>query len=299
MPHSARFAQVARRGPEVAPRAPLVPPKVAAPAASKVQAGAAAPADLLARARLLGHHVQRFAPLGAAVHAAPGGAIQRVFGLEEARAFLRDNPPVWKAKKPANLLTAYRATRGILPKLKKDTDWETDPEAETNLATALDEAWEAREAERIAAERAAAKLKAESDARKRVTEPLKKHVLKGDFETGKDVPTGFHSIRGESTTHEAYGTKTDIANGVYQQSVKGMKDSTWKKKPIQSTFFPDTVGDHAATADEVVVALGTAIGSSAKRVQYPEEWAGITLVKKGETWYPTGGSDTRMAEDLE
>ena len=79
--------------------------------------------------------------------------------------------------------------------------------------------------------------------RKRMDAAHKKHIFEGDFK-GEGMPTGFHSKFVGSDTHEAYGTKTPVANvgGVYQQSVRSKKDPS-KKKENQSTFFPDSATD--------------------------------------------------------
>jgi Bacterial EndoU nuclease len=122
---------------------------------------------------------------------------------------------------------------------------------------------------------------------------VKNHILKGDFGSS-DTPTGFHTKIGGSTTHQAYGTKTDIGNGVYEQSVKGRRRSTssWKKKPKQSTFFPDKVGTADTTEDDLKNAVNSAGARSDKKVTNPSAWNSITLKAIGSTTvFPEGGSD--------
>ena len=115
-----------------------------------------------------------------------------------------------------------------------------------------------------------------------------KHIFKGDFD--KDgIPTGFHSTIGGSDTHEAYGAKTILGNGVYQQSVKA-KNSALKKKN-QSTFFPDN-----ATHQNVIDAITVVMGYGLSSVQYVDKSVdGISLEKRGETVFPAGGSDKRLS----
>lgn len=211
--------------------------------------------------------------------------------LASARQFVVDNPPAWPANKPDNLLATYRTKRGIVAALSGA------PQSASALDQALEESWEAVAAERARVARETARREAVAAARRAVSSTLSNHVLKGDF--SGDAPTGYHSTVGGSTTHQAYGSETAIGNGgVYQKSVKGRKRSSdrWVKKHPQSTFFPDTVGGRAATEDDVVVALGTAINSLNRTVKYPEEWAGIQLEKRGDTYFPAGGSDDLAPE---
>ena len=115
----------------------------------------------------------------------------------------------------------------------------------------------------------------------------KQHIFFGDFKADKQTPTGYHSIKGPSTTHERYGAKTVVptdATGVevYQQSVRSIKAPD-KKKQYQSTFFPDNV-----EMDEVLDAITSVYGMTPqpKTVQYPAKLKGMKLRKTGGTVYP-------------
>ena len=115
------------------------------------------------------------------------------------------------------------------------------------------------------------------------------HIFDGDMKDG--VPTGYHSKAGNSASHEAYGTSTDVGNaGAYQQSVRTRDDHV--RKPIQSTFFPDT-----ATRDTVIDALTVVYEAGLSTVAYVDDTVnGMRLAKRGDTVFPAGGSDARRAE---
>lgn len=117
-----------------------------------------------------------------------------------------------------------------------------------------------------------------------------RHVFKGETNSG-GIPTGYHSIADPSDTHVAYGTKTDLGNGVYQQSVRLIGGV---RKPIQSTFFPD-----AATRGQVIDAITAVYGLNMGTVAnvHPNV-NGLRLEKRGGTVFPAGGSDARMAQAL-
>lgn len=126
------------------------------------------------------------------------------------------------------------------------------------------------------------------------------HVLLGDF--NGNVPTGYHSKAGDSPTHGAYGAVTALGDGFgsYQQSVRGRVGGVgvWRRKGIQSTFFPDQVAGQATTQNDVKLALGTAEHSAQNRVSYPVPWRDMVIRKIGTTWFPAGGDDHLAAEAL-
>lgn len=116
------------------------------------------------------------------------------------------------------------------------------------------------------------------------------HVFQGDYNS-TGIPTGFHSKADGSTTHEAYGTRTNVANGgAYQQSVRRRDNQV--HKPIQSTFFPDTLS-HQNVVDAITVVYGCGLSTVA---HVDTSVNGMRLEKKGDTVFPAGGSDTRYAE---
>ena len=116
------------------------------------------------------------------------------------------------------------------------------------------------------------------------------HVFQGDYNSDK-IPTGFHSKADGSATHEAYGASTDVGNvGAYQQSIR--RRDNQKRKPVQSTFFPDTAS-HANVIDAITVVYGYGLSTVA---HVDASVNGMRLQKKGATVFPAGGSDTRFAE---
>jgi hypothetical protein len=146
-----------------------------------------------------------------------------------------------------------------------------------------------------AAEARSAGLADEVAAKRSSVEKYRHHIFKGDFsKKNSTIPTGYHSKAGASDTHQAYGTATPVANdvtGVYQQSVRATK--TGVRKPIQSTFFPDT-----ATEDQIMDALASVYGFTPqpKAATYPPSLKGLTFAKEGDTIYPAGGGDTAAEE---
>lgn len=116
------------------------------------------------------------------------------------------------------------------------------------------------------------------------------HVFKGDTNATGD-PTGYHSIADTSTTHVGYGAKTDLGNGVYQQSVRLIGGAS---KAIQSTFFPDAA-NRAQVIDAITAVYALNMGSVAN--VHPNV-NGLRLEKRGGTVFPAGGSDARRAEAL-
>jgi hypothetical protein len=120
------------------------------------------------------------------------------------------------------------------------------------------------------------------------------HIFQGDTKVG--VPTGFHSIADGSATHEQYGAATAVGNvsaggnASYQQSVRLTANQV--RKPIQSTFFPD-----AATHGEVIDAIASVYEAGLSVVGYVAPSVnGLKLAKKGDTVFPAGGLDTRLAQ---
>jgi Bacterial EndoU nuclease len=120
------------------------------------------------------------------------------------------------------------------------------------------------------------------------------HIFQGDVKDG--VPTGYHSKADGSNTHETYGGATNVGNAsaggnqAYQQSVRLQADQT--PKPIQSTFFPD-----AASHDDVVNAIASVYEVGLKTVGYVADTVnGLKLAKRGDTVFPAGGLDTRLAQ---
>lgn len=141
--------------------------------------------------------------------------------------------------------------------------------------------------ERLVEERDRARLDAERDATRA---RWGHHIFEGDTDAG-GVPTGYHHQAVQSTTHIAYGARTDVGNaGAYQQSVR-LRAGARTKKPIQSTFFPDGV-----TQDDVIDAITSVMTLKYTTVRYPAALKGMKLKKKGTTIFPDGGRDDRYAE---
>ena len=116
------------------------------------------------------------------------------------------------------------------------------------------------------------------------------HIFQGDIAAG--TPTGFHSKADGSATHEAYGTVTPVGNGAaYQQSVR-TRTPPVVRKPIQSTFFPD-----AASHQQVIGAITSVYEAGLSTVGHVDPVVnGLRLAKRGDTVFPAGGSDERVAE---
>ena len=116
------------------------------------------------------------------------------------------------------------------------------------------------------------------------------HIFQGDIAAG--TPTGFHSKADGSATHEAYGTITPVGNGAaYQQSVRTQTPPR-VNKPIQSTFFPD-----AASHQQVIEAIASVYEAGLSTVGHVDPVVnGLRLAKRGDTVFPAGGSDDRLAE---
>jgi hypothetical protein len=116
------------------------------------------------------------------------------------------------------------------------------------------------------------------------------HIFQGDIAAG--TPTGFHSKADGSATHEAYGTITPVGNGTaYQQSVR-TRTPPAVRKPIQSTFFPD-----AASHQQVIDAITSVYEAGLSTVGHVDPVVnGLRLSKRGDTVFPAGGSDERVAE---
>jgi EndoU nuclease-like protein len=115
-----------------------------------------------------------------------------------------------------------------------------------------------------------------------------KHIFDGEHDSD-GLPIGYHSIAGNSKTHEAYGAKSDINSavpGVYQQSVRDKKDKK-KKKGTQSTFFPDDVSRR-----DILLAVANVYGANAevRSVVYPATLKGMTFDSHEGTVYPGGGA---------
>ena len=231
------------------------------------------------------------------------GVIQALFSVGHATTYIEKivSDEEWPKNKPDSLWNWFRTKRNAISTRDSDPRWSGDVpgqvQSQANIESALETKWTLIAYERRIAAEKAAREKAWEDAQAAVTPKLRKHIFVGDYVVGTDIPSGYHSKAGVSGTHEAYGTKTPIEAfpGVYQQSVKA-KGGTRKKKPIQSTFFPDTIGGRATTMNDVIFAVGTGMASDSKTVKYPEEWRGMRLRKIGETWFPDGGSDDLLAE---
>jgi hypothetical protein len=116
------------------------------------------------------------------------------------------------------------------------------------------------------------------------------HIFQGEF--AGTVPTGFHSKADGSATHESYGAATQVGNGgAYQQSVR-TRTRPAVRKPIQSTFFPD-----GATHRQVIEAIASVYAAGLTTVQHVDPNVnGLRLAKRGDTVFPAGGSDQRLAE---
>jgi hypothetical protein len=132
---------------------------------------------------------------------------------------------------------------------------------------------------------AADRLKAEVEAdRKDMDQALFDHVLKGGKSTEKR-PTGYHTTQGGSTTHQAFGDKTDGEGGIYQRSVRFTEDPL-NIKPTQSTFFPDTADGEAVknAITSVYGKHGKALG--VQSVRYPEALKGVKMTQRDGTAFP-------------
>lgn len=120
------------------------------------------------------------------------------------------------------------------------------------------------------------------------------HIFQGDIKD--NLPTGYHSKADGSNTHETYGGATNVGNAsaggnqAYQQSVRLQANQA--RKPIQSTFFPD-----AASHDDVINAIASVYEVGMKTVGYVADTVnGLKLAKRGDTVFPAGGLDTRLAQ---
>lgn len=141
--------------------------------------------------------------------------------------------------------------------------------------------------ERLVEERDRVRLDAERDATRG---KWGHHIFEGDTDAN-GVPTGYHHQAVASATHEAYGNRTAVGNGgAYQQSVR-LRAGGRTRKPIQSTFFPDTV-----TQDDVIDAITSVQVLRYTTVRYPAALKGMRLKKKGATIFPDGGDDRRGPE---
>ncbi len=263
------------------------------------------PAASLERARRLGHRVDRL--VGPKL-APPPTAVQRLFSEGHARAFVLDRAPdpmavnAWPVNRPPNMWNWFRTRPGVTLALGRDPRWRDDVDgralSQERMELVLEGLYDAVVQERARRAEVARQEHAQELA-DNVPQNLRNHVFLGDFGPG-GAPTGYHSKAGNSPTHEAYGGTTNVNGfGVYQQSVRGRANAqaAWRRKPIQSTFFPDQVGNRGATENDVNLALGTGRASHARQVNYPAEWRGMPLRSIGETWFPDGGDD-RLAEDL-
>ena len=121
-------------------------------------------------------------------------------------------------------------------------------------------------------------LKSEIEAdRGAIMAEMGDHILLGAWRTD-NRPSGYHTKKGDSTTHEGFGKVTKGEYGTYQQSVRE-KDDPKNVKEHQSTFFPDKAGK-----DDVIDAVTSVYGESAKKkgrssVAYPDTLKGIPLTR--------------------
>ena len=105
-------------------------------------------------------------------------------------------------------------------------------------------------------------------------------MLKGGFkDTGR--PSGYHAVKGNSTTHKAFGKKTTGDFGTYQQSVHEIGDEP-NVKEWQSTFFPDSASD-ADVIDAIASVYGDNVPSKRSTVGFPDTLKGIPLTSLGIT----------------
>lgn len=265
-------------------------------------AGLEVEADIMGARALHGGFAQHTNATSNPVQRVVSAIIQRVFSPDAAKAFVlpKLNGIVWPDKKPDDLFAWFRTLRGVAAALRDAPRWEEDVEGQEESKNVMVEILEGQWAI-VAAEKERVKTETElrlakEDAATRVTPALQKHVFKGDFKAGSTTPTGYHSTADGSPTHLAYGGRTTIGGlGVYQQSVKG-KLAPKTKKPIQSTFFPESIDGRSTTKDDVILALGTAMNSESKTVKFPLAWRGMVITKVGDTWFPSGGSDDLLAE---
>ena len=120
------------------------------------------------------------------------------------------------------------------------------------------------------------------------------HVLHGAWRTD-NRPSGYHTEKGGSTTHEGFGKITDLDRKTYQRSVREIQDRK-NVKETQSTFFPIS-----ASADDVIDAITSVYGASARKKQrktvaYPEALAGIPLTQREGTAFPDTASSPLKGE---
>ena len=133
---------------------------------------------------------------------------------------------------------------------------------------------------------AAEQLKADvEEDRAGMSQTMFDHVLLGAWSKKEFRPTGYHSTKGGSTTHEAFGTKTAGENNTYQRSVRAI-DQPANVKKTQSTFFPDS-----ANAEDIKNAITSVYGKHGKAkgvrsVTYPESLKGIKLTQREGTAFP-------------
>ena len=132
-----------------------------------------------------------------------------------------------------------------------------------------------------------------AEDRQAVEDQFSVHIFDGIWKTNGE-PGGYHSVRGNSATHEAFGKETPIgAQGVYQQSVR-QKDDHTNIKESQSTFFPKT-----ASKDDVIKGVTTVFGARGRQrglttMQYPKDLKGIVLQQiDATTVFPAGGGGKR------
>jgi hypothetical protein len=199
------------------------------------------------------------------------------------------------------MLNAYGAT---FPRIKSPGPWATAGAAIESLTAANKFDEQDEDAFRKAAvtkfppdakQVKAAKVADEEETRARlrrergpVEAKFGDHIFKGITKSDGE-PGGYHSIKGNSPTHEAFGDETDLERGVYQQSVRFKADRTNVKK-TQSTFFPK-----AASKDDVLDGITSVFGKTGltkgtKTMSFPETLKDIRLEQiDGTTIFPAGG----------
>jgi hypothetical protein len=279
-------------------------PAQAAPAASL--APAPDPGGLEERSRrasLLGHSPETFA-----IHAAPEGVQRKTMKDGDIRHWVRWATKHAQPNRQALLLVIYNQIRLEIPEDVRPAAFVALNVARQTLITA--NKLDAEDADLLDTEatrmQTAGGDHAEASRLRIVAEILAKrggieatygnHVFQGDF-NADHVPTGFHSKADGSATHETYGARTLVENRngnqvqAYQQSVREIA-APGNQKPVQSTFFPDE-----ATHDDVIDAITSVLGVGLTQVGYVNARVnGLKLRKKGDTVFPAGGSDTRLAE---
>jgi hypothetical protein len=251
------------------------------------------------------HALARIA-VGPAERPASGATVQlKTYKDSQIRAMVKEAAKTAQPNRVALLLAVYNQMRYELPVapaafttvLAAETALITGNRIDADDAAALDaEATRLQQAGGDPAEATRLRIVgAIAAGRNAVEASYAQHIFQGDTKNG--VPTGFHSTVDGSATHEEYGTATNVGNAssggnqAYQQSVR-LQANHATTKPIQSTFFP-AAASHGQVIDAIasVYKAGlTTVGHVAATVN------GLKLAKRGDTVFPAGGSDDRVAE---